>query len=194
MKKKLTYFSLLFLSILGFSQTVPIITEFRLKFANEKIDFRYRPIFYFQNNTNMRRELFLGYTFNENTKLFSYTRYNDYQKKLYTGLRFDHKIVLNKLSLNNQFRYLNNLQDPSNDVFIYIPDLFYSFPKGIKAGLRGFITYSNGTGSFVNKKAYIGPALIVNRGPLIFFTTFLPDQRANSIDYLMMFLFILKLN
>ena len=47
---------------------------------------------------------------------------------------------------------------------------------------------------FLNKKAYIGPALIVNRGPLIFFTTFLPDQRANSIDYLMMFLFILKLN
>ena len=141
--KKLTCFSLLFFSILGFSQTVPIITEFRLKFANEKIDFRYRPIFYFQNNTNMRRELFLGYTFNKNTKLFSYTRYNDYQKKLYTGLRFDHKIVLNKLSLNNQFRYLNNLQDPSNDVFIYIPDLLYTFHKGIKAGLRGFVEFSS---------------------------------------------------
>ena len=141
----------------------------------------------------MRRELFLGYKISKNTNIFSYTRYNDYQKKLYTGFRFDHKVSLSKVSLNNQFRYLNNLQDPSNDVFIYIPDLFYSLAKGIKAGLRGFITYSNGSGSFKNKKSYIGPALIINRGPVTLFTTFLPDQRMNSDDYLMMFLFIFKI-
>lgn len=143
----------------------------------------------------MRREVFLGYTFNKTTKLFSYFRYNDYEKKLYSGFRFDKKINFNeKLSLNNQFRYLNTPGDKNdNDIGIYIPDLLYKI-KNINVGLRGFIINRVENFSKISiSKPFIGPAVIMKEDKLMTMLTLLPDVNQNSDDYLLMALFIFKL-
>lgn len=177
------------------AQTVPVITEFRTNFGVENLDLRFRPTFYFMSKNRMRREAFLGYSLNKTTKLFSYLRYNDYEKKLYTGFRFDKKIYFtDKLSLNNQFRYLSSLGDNSDrDIGIYIPDLLYKF-KNINFGLRGFlINRLEGIDKISMTKPFVGPAIIMKEEKLMTMLTLLPDINQNSDDYLLMALFIFKL-
>ena len=143
----------------------------------------------------MRREAFLGYTFNKTTKLFSYLRYNDYEKKLYTGFRFDKKIFFTqKISLNNQFRYLSTPGDKSDkDIGIYIPDLLYNMKK-VSFGLRGFIINSiERFDKIFISKPFVGPAIIMKEDKLMTMITLLPDINQKSDDYLLMALFIFKL-
>ena len=177
------------------AQTVPVITEFRTDFGIEKLDLRFRPIFYFLSNNRMRRELFAGYTINKTTKLFSYFRFNDYEKKFYTGFRFDKKIYLtDKLTLNNQFRYLTSPSDKKdNDIGIYIPDLLYNY-NNLSIGLRGFIINRIERPDKISiSKPFIGPAMIISEKKFMTMITVLPDVNKKSNDYLLMALLILKL-
>lgn len=191
--KKILCLILFFTTSFSWSQTIPFITEFRGQLGDSKFEVRARPVFYFMNNQNARQEFFLGYSFTKNIKLFSYSRYNEYQSTLYTGFRFDHKLWVKNFSLNNQFRYLNNLNKSLSDVIIYIPDLMYNTKK-VKLGMRGFITFSNSAGAgFENRKAYVGPAAIIGFKHFTLFTTYLPDHHSFSNDYLMMFLFIINI-
>lgn len=174
---------------------MPVITEFRTNFGVKNLDLRFRPIFYLMSKNRMRREAFLGYSLNKTTKLFSYLRYNDYEKNLFMGFRFDKKIYFNdKLSLNNQFRYLSSLRDNSDgDIGIYIPDLLYKF-KNINFGLRGFlINRFEGIDKISMTKPFVGPAIILKEEKLMTMLTLLPNINQNSNDYLLMALFIFKL-
>ena len=177
------------------AQTVPVIVELRTDFGIENLDLRFRPIFYFISKKRMRREVFLGYTINKTTKLFSYSRYNDYENKFYTGFRYDKKIYFtDKLSLNNQFRYLSSPSDKNdNDIGIYIPDLLYNL-KNVSFGLRGFIINRIESLEKISiSKPFIGPAIIMKEDRLMTMITLLPDVNQKSNDYLLMALFILKL-
>ena len=177
------------------AQTVPVITEFRTNFGVKNLDLRFRPIFYLMSKNRMRREAFLGYSLNKTTKLFSYLRYNDYEKNLFMGFRFDKKIYFNdKLSLNNQFRYLSSLSDNSDgDIGIYIPDLLYKF-KNINFGLRGFlINRFEGIDKISMTKPFVGPAIVLKEEKFMTMLTLLPNINQNSNDYLLMALFIFKL-
>jgi hypothetical protein len=177
------------------AQTVPVIAEIRTDFGIENLDLRFRPVFYFISKSRMRREAFLGYTINKTTKLFSYLRYNDYEKKLYTGFRFDKKFFFtDKISLNNQFRYLSTPGDKSdNDIGIYIPDLLYNM-KNVSIGLRGFIINRIESLDKISiSKPFVGPAIIMKENKLMTMITLLPDINQKSDDYLLMALFILKL-
>ncbi len=177
------------------AQTDPVITEIRTDFGIENLDLRFRPIFYFISKSRMRREAFLGYTINKTTKLFSYLRYNDYEKKLYTGFRFDKKIFFTeKISLNNQFRYLSTPGDKSdNDIGIYIPDLLYNMKK-VSFGLRGFIINRIETLDNISiSKPFVGPAVIIKEYKFMTMITLLPDINQKSDDYLLMALFVFKL-
>ena len=174
---------------------MPLIFEFRTDFGIENLDFRFRPVFYFLSKERMRRELFVGYTIDKTTKIFSYSRYNDYENKFYTGFRFDKKIYFTeKLTLNNQFRYINSPSDQTDkDIGIYIPDLLYKF-NNISIGLRGFIINKVDRPSEISiTKPFIGPAMIVNEEKLMTMFTFLPDVNENSRDVLLMALIIFKL-
>ncbi len=177
------------------AQTDPVIVELRTDFGIENLDLRFRPIFYFISKKRMRREVFLGYTINKTTKLFSYSRYNDYENKFYTGFRYDKKIYFtDKLSLNNQFRYLSSPSDKNdNDIGIYIPDLLYNL-KNVSFGLRGFIINRIESLEKISiSKPFIGPAIIMKEDRLMTMITLLPDVNQKSNDYLLMALFILKL-
>lgn len=177
------------------AQTVPFITEFRTDFGIEKLDLRFRPTFYFMTKERMRREVFLGYSINKTTKIFSYSRYNDYEKKFYTGFRFDKKIYFtDKISLNNQFRYLTSPADQSDsDIGIYIPDLLYNL-KNFSIGLRAFLVNRiESLDKIKMTKPYVGPAMIMKEEKFITMVTFLPDVNQHSEDYLFMALFIFKL-
>lgn len=179
----------------GSAQTMPLISEFRTDFGIENLDLRFRPVFYFLSKERMRRELFVGYTIDKTTKIFSYSRYNDYENKFYTGFRFDKKIYFTeKLTLNNQFRYINSPSDKTDkDIGIYIPDLLYKF-NNISIGLRGFIINKVDRPSEISiTKPFIGPAMIVNEEKFMTMFTFLPDVNQNSRDVLLMALIILKL-
>ena len=174
---------------------MPIITEFRTDFGVENLDLRFRPVFFFLSKERMRRELFIGYTIDKTTKIFSYSRYNDYENKFYTGFRFDKKIYFTKnLTLNNQFRYLNSPSDKTDtDIGIYIPDLLYKFNK-VSFGLRGFIINRVDKPSQISiTKPFIGPAMIVKEEKFLTMFTFLPDVNENSRDILLMALIIFKL-
>ena len=143
----------------------------------------------------MRREVFLGYSINKTTKIFSYSRYNDYEKKFYTGFRFDKKIYFtDKISLNNQFRYLTSPADQSDsDIGIYIPDLLYNL-KNFSIGLRAFLVNRiESLDKIKMTKPYVGPAMIMKEEKFITMVTFLPDVNQHSEDYLFMALFIFKL-
>lgn len=177
------------------AQTVPVIAEIRTDFGIENLDLRFRPVFYFISKSRMRREAFLGYTINKTTKLFSYLRYNDYEKKLYTGFRFDKKIFFtDKISLNNQFRYLSTPGDKGdNDIGIYIPDLLYNM-KNVRIGLRGFIINRIESLDKISiSEPFVGPAIIMKENKLMTMITLLPDINQKSDDYLLMALFIFKL-
>ena len=177
------------------AQTAPVIAEIRTDFGIENLDLRLRPVIYFISKSRMRREAFLGYTINKTTKLFSYLRYNDYEKKLYTGFRFDKKFFFtDKISLNNQFRYLSTPGDKSdNDIGIYIPDLLYNM-KNVSIGLRGFIINRIESLDKISiSKPFVGPAIIMKENKLMTMITLLPDINQKSDDYLLMALFILKL-
>jgi hypothetical protein len=111
------------------------------------------------------------------------------------GFRFDKKIYFNdKLSLNNQFRYLSSLSDNSDgDIGIYIPDLLYKF-KNINFGLRGFlINRFEGIDKISMTKPFVGPAIVLKEEKLMTMLTLLPNINQNSNDYLLMALFIFKL-
>ena len=174
------------------AQTIPFIAEIRTDFGIENLDIRLRPVVYFISNSRLRREAFLGYTFNKTTRLFSYLSYNDYENKLYSGFRFDKKInFTNKVSLNNQFRYLSPLGIKSdNDIGVYIPDLLYNM-KYISFGFRAFIInrIKNFKKIFVSKP-FVGPTIVLKEDKFMTMISLLPDINQRSDDFLLMALFI----
>ena len=177
------------------AQTAPVIAEIRTDFGIENLDLRFRPVIYFVSKRRMRREAYLGYTINRTSKIFAHLRYNDYEKKLYTGFRFDKQIFFtDKISLNNQFRYLSPAGEKNdNDIGIYIPDLLYNM-KNVSIGLRGFIINRIKRPDKISiSKPFIGPAIIMNKSKLMTMITLLPDIKQKSDDYLLMALFIFKL-
>ena len=195
MSKYILTIFICFIHLQSPAQTVPVIAEFRTDFGIEKLDLRFRPVFYFMAKERMRREVFLGYSINKTTKFFSYSRYNDYEKKFYTGFRFDKKIYFtDNITLNNQFRYLSSpADDTDKDIGIYIPDLLYNF-KSISIGLRAFlINRIESLDEIKMTKPYVGPAVILKAEKLITMLTVLPDVNQHSDDYLLMALFIFRL-
>ena len=85
LRKLLLSIIVLLFWIRSIAQTATVISEIRTDFGIENLDLRFRPVIYFISKSRMRREAFLGHTTNKTSKIFGYLRYNDYEKKNYTG-------------------------------------------------------------------------------------------------------------
>ena len=177
---------------LAFSQTEVAISEFR--YANNSLDLRVRPVFYFMNSASYRHEIFVGKKFNKKTTLFSYSQYNYNNNSFKTGFRLDHKLFLNKITINNQFRYLKTLNNKGSDFFAYITDLFFPTVSNIKIGARSFLIYTNNGEGFINSKKFIGPSLFYSKKKYSIFLNYLPDRNKNSDSYFLLLMLIIKIN
>lgn len=169
---------IIFLIILGanfslFAQTNQEIwlknsTELKINFKNCPFEIRYRPIeqmlmptHYFGKHSLIRTDLMLGVGF-WNMKLFSYTKYNEFNQ-FWTGLRFDFNIFLfdKKLLINLQERFFWGLNAKSDDHYYLVQFINYTLSDYWDAGILAFGTWDYPS-KFVDGNWFVGPSVLLN--------------------------------
>ena len=171
--KKILFLAIFTLSISAVAQTNQEIwlknsTELKIVFKKLPFDIRYRPIeqmlmptHYFGKHSLIRTDLLLGVGF-WNMKLFSYTKYNEFNQ-FWTGIRFDFNLFFfdKKLLVNLQERFFGGLNPDSDDHYYLIQFINYTLTDYWDVGILAFGTWDYPS-KFADGNWFAGPSVMLN--------------------------------
>jgi hypothetical protein len=189
------HWNIWFLSIFTLSasaQTDLAITEFR--YQKNSLDLRLRPVQYSISSGSIRYELFAGIRVTNQATIFSYNQYNSLNNSFRTGFRIDYRSKLDSFSLNNQIRYLRNINTSQDEFLAHVMDFFFIRNQFLSAGLRSFLILDKSSIILKKRNLYSGPSLLIAKDRFSLFLNYLPDFTGNSYDHLFIIMAIIKVN